>query len=83
MPWTIRPTTCAWSSAGWPFEEGCDLGVYKVGCAYLDHPGILIGDDMTTEAFVAKTMWVLGQSRDPQRVSELFRRPINRDCAIG
>ena len=64
-------------------EEGCDLGVYKVGRAYLDHPGILIGDDMTTEALVAKTMWVLGQSRDPQRVSELFRRPINRDRAMG
>ena len=64
-------------------EEGCDLGVYKVGRAYLDHPGILIGDDMTTEALVAKTMWVLGQSRDPQCVSELFRRPINRDRAMG
>lgn len=64
-------------------EEGCDLGVYKVGRAYLDHPGILIGDDMTTEALVAKTMWVLGQSRDPQRVSELFRRPINRGRAMG
>ena len=64
-------------------EEGCDLGVYKVGRAYLDHPGILIGDDMTTEALVAKTMWVLGQSRDPQRVSELFKQPINRDRAMG
>ena len=64
-------------------EEGCDLGVYKVGRAYLDHPGILIGDDMTTEALVAKTMWVLGQSRDPQRASELFKQPINRDRAMG
>ena len=30
-------------------EEGLDLGVYEVGRAYADHPGILRGDDMTTE----------------------------------
>ena len=60
-------------------EEGCDLGVYKVGRAYLDHPGILIGDDMTTEALVAKTMWVLGQTRDPHKIRELFYREVNHD----
>ncbi len=60
-------------------EEGLDLGVYEVGRAYADHPGILRGDDMTTEALVAKTMWVLGQARDAEAVERLFYRPINFD----
>ncbi len=60
-------------------EEGLDLGVYEVGRAYAEHDGILKGDDMTTEALVAKTMWVLGETRDPQRIKELFYREINHD----
>ena len=60
-------------------EEGLDLGVYEVGRAYAEHPGILKGGDMTTEALVAKTMWALGQSRDAQTVRELFYRPVNHD----
>ena len=31
-------------------EEGLDLGVYEVGRAYANHPGILRGADMSTEA---------------------------------
>lgn len=60
-------------------EEGLDLGVYEVGRAYADNPGILKGDDMTTEALVAKTMWVLGQTRDPHKIRELFYREVNHD----
>ena len=60
-------------------EEGLDLGVYEVGRAYAEHPGILKGDDMTTEALVAKTMWALGQTRDAEEVRELFYRPANHD----
>lgn len=60
-------------------EEGCDLGVYEVGRAYADHPAVLQGDDMTTEALVAKTMWALGQTNDPAEVRELFYRPVNHD----
>ena len=63
-------------------EEGLDLGVYEVGRAYAEHPGILKGDDMTTEALVAKTMWALGQSRDPQTVRDLFYRPVNFDRVV-
>ena len=63
-------------------EEGLDLGVYEVGRAYAEHSGILKGDDMTTEALVAKTMWALGQSVDPQEVAELFYRPVNHDRAL-
>ena len=60
-------------------EEGLDLGVYEVGHAYASEPGILKGDDMTTEALVAKTMWVLGQTREPAEVARLFYQPINHD----
>ena len=60
-------------------EEGLDLGVYEVGRAYADNPGILKGDDMSTEALVAKTMWVLGQTREPREIRELFYRPVNHD----
>ena len=60
-------------------EEGLDLGVYEVGHAYAEHPGILKGGDMTTEALVAKTMWALGQTRDADELQRLFYRPINHD----
>lgn len=60
-------------------EEGCDLGVYEVGRAFAEHRGILKGGDMTTEALVAKTMWALGQTKDPDEVRELFYRVVNHD----
>ena len=60
-------------------EEGLDLGVYEVGRAYADHPGILRGADMTPEAIVAKTMWALGQTHDVAQVERLFNREINHD----
>lgn len=60
-------------------EEGLDLGVYEVGRDYLDHPGILHGGDMSTEALVAKTMWALGQTSDPTELARLFYRAINYD----
>ena len=60
-------------------EEGLDLGVYEVGHAYAQKDGILKGDDMSTEALVAKTMWALGQTRDPAEVARLFYEPINND----
>ncbi len=60
-------------------EEGCDLGVYEVGRAYAEHRGILKGGDMTTEALVAKTMWVLGQTNDADEIRTLFYRVVNHD----
>ncbi len=62
-------------------EEGLDLGIYEVGRAYAEHPGILRGGDMTTEAIVAKMMWALGQTRDPRELERLFYRPVNHDRA--
>ena len=63
-------------------EEGLDLGVYEVGRAYADHPGILLGDDMTVEALVAKTMWVCGVANGQRQLGRLFRLPINHDRLV-
>ena len=60
-------------------EEGLDLGVYEVGRAYANMRGVLRGGDMSTEALVAKTMWALGMSHDPDEVERAFYRPINND----
>ena len=53
--------------------------MYEVGRAYAEHPGILRGGDMSTEAIVAKMMWALGQTRDPLDIEQLFYHPINHD----
>ncbi len=60
-------------------EEGLDLGVYEVGRAYAEHAGILKGGDMTIEALCAKTMWVLGQTRETAQIEEFFYREVNHD----
>lgn len=60
-------------------EEGCDLQVYQVGKKYSDYPGILQAGDMTTEAIVAKIMWVLGQTNDRNEIRSLFEKVINLD----
>ena len=44
-----------------------------------DISGILKGGDMTTEALVAKTMWALGQTSDPDEIRDLFYRTVNHD----
>ncbi len=86
IPDVLRDAIFGWVESGRTLvvttqvpEEGLDLGVYEVGRAFAENPGILKGDDMTTEALVAKTMWALGQSRDPRIVRDLFYREINHD----
>ncbi|MDO4849300.1 MAG: asparaginase [Coriobacteriia bacterium] len=86
IPDTLHDAIFGWVDSGRTLvvttqvpEEGLDLGVYEVGRAYAENPGILKGDDMSTEALVAKTMWVLGQTRDPENVRKLFYREINHD----
>ena len=60
-------------------HEGSDLTVYHVGHRLKKALNILEAYDMTTEAAVAKLMWVLGQSKDPARIRELFYRPVAHD----
>ncbi len=60
-------------------NEGSDLSVYNVGYHLKNKLRLLEGYDMTTEAVVAKLMWILGLTSDPRRVRELFYTPVAND----
>lgn len=60
-------------------NEGSDLGVYHVGHALKNDLGVLEAYDMTTEAVVAKMMWILGQTRRREEVARLFYTPVAQD----
>ncbi len=60
-------------------NEGSDLGVYHVGHRLKNDLRVLEAYDMTTEAVVAKLMWILGRTRDWDEVKQLFYTPVARD----
>lgn len=60
-------------------NEGSDLAVYGTGSALARSPGILEAWDMTTEAAVAKLMWLLPLAVSPEDISRLFYTPISMD----
>ena len=60
-------------------NEGSDLSVYQVGHSLKTNPNILEAYDMTTEAAFAKLMWILGQTKDPDKVRQLFYTPVAHD----
>ena len=60
-------------------NEGSDLAVYHVGHRLKNDLGVLEAYDMTTEAVLAKTMWLLGQTRDPDEIRRLFYTPVAKD----
>ena len=42
-------------------------------------PGVIQSRDMTTEAAVAKLMWIMGQTREFSEVERLFYQPVAQD----
>ena len=60
-------------------NEGSDLTVYHVGGHLKQTLRLLEAYDMTTEAAVAKLMWILGQTRDFDEAEKLFYQPVARD----
>jgi L-asparaginase len=60
-------------------NEGSDFSVYSVGTRLKGDPHILEAYDMTTEAALAKIMWILGQTKDPEEVNRLFYTPVAHD----
>ena len=59
--------------------EGSDMSVYQVGQQVKEKFSLIEAYNMTLEAATAKLMWVLGQTRDPEQVRELFWRPVQFD----
>ena len=37
---------------------------------------------MTTEAIVTKLMWILGITRDPKEIAEIFYTPVEKDILL-
>lgn len=64
-------------------NEGSDLGVYSVGTQIKRNLPILEAYDMTSEAAVAKLMWILGQTADRAWAEELFYTPVSCDILAG
>ena len=60
-------------------NEGSNLAVYDVGFHLKNDLHLLEAYDMTTEAALAKLMWILGQTDDPAEVRRLFCTPISHD----
>ena len=59
--------------------EGSDMSVYQVGQQVKEKFQLIEAYNMTLEAAAAKLMWVLGQTDQPDRVRELFYRPVEND----
>ncbi len=64
-------------------HEGSDMTVYEVGHSIKYAYGVLENYDMPLEAVVTKTMWILGQTRDPARIRSMFYTPVQKDVLSG
>ncbi len=60
-------------------NEGSDLGVYHEGHRLKNDLRVLEAYDMTTEAVLAKLMWILAQTKDPEQVIRMFYTPVAVD----
>ena len=64
-------------------NEGSDLSIYAVGEQVRRRAPVLEAYDMTTEAAVAKLMWILGQTRERRAAERLFYTPVAADILWG
>lgn len=64
-------------------NEGSDLSIYRVGAVVKENLRILEAHDMTSEAALAKLMWVLGRTNDFEKAKALFYQPIHHDILCG
>ncbi len=60
-------------------NEGSNLAVYDVGFHLKNDLHLLEAYDMTTEAALAKLMWILAQTSDPAEIRRLFCTPVSHD----
>ena len=78
-----------WVDAGKPVimttqvtYEGSDMQLYQVGHTIKTRYGVLEAYDMTLETVLAKTMWLLGQSKDPDVFRTRFHVPVMHDILL-
>ncbi len=64
-------------------HEGSDMEVYRVGRVIKEEFHLMEAYDMTLEAAVTKVMWILGQTREPDRFRSLFNKTVNHDILLG
>lgn len=60
-------------------NEGSNLSVYDVGFHLKRELSLLEAYDMTTEAALAKLMWILAQTDKPDEIRSLFCKPVSHD----
>ncbi len=60
-------------------REGSNMSIYEVGKNIKREFGLLEAYDMTLEAAVTKIMWILGQTREPEQIRQMFYKTVNRD----
>lgn len=60
-------------------NEGSDLSVYEVGHRLKSNPHVLEAYDMTSEAALAKIMWILARTHEADEVARLFYTPVAHD----
>ncbi len=58
-----------------------EMGRYETSLN-LQRAGVVSGNDMTTEAAVAKLMYLLGQQTDGNRIKELMRTPLRGEMSL-
>lgn len=62
--------------------EGSDMGLYQVGHAIKKQYDIIEAYDMTLEAVVTKTMWLLAQCPDLDAFRRGFYTPVQHDILL-
>lgn len=60
-------------------NEGSNMSIYEVGRSIKQEFGLLEAYDMTLEATVTKLMWILGETRQPETIREMFYKTVNQD----
>ncbi|MBN2285561.1 MAG: asparaginase [Tissierellales bacterium] len=63
-------------------NEGSDMSLYEIGIRTLKNHKILESFDMTIESALTKLMWIMGMTKDYDKVKELFYKRINYDIML-